>query len=167
MDNVVTILSDFSETTFSSSVLSLTQSDQHLCEAMLADVEMLRLVATHHLKQHRKKQLGQFLTPLPVAKLMVKMFQKLDLPHIHLLDAGAGTGCLSAAFVANVCRQKQRPLVLEVTAYEIDPTLIKYLRKTQELCNRECKANGITFKYHIHEADFIREACQPSTAWSF
>ncbi len=161
----MTILSDSSEATFSLGVLSLTRSDQYLCEEMLVDVEMLRLVATHNLKLHSKEQLGQFLTPLPVAELMVNMFQRLDLPHIHLLDAGAGTGCLSAAFVANVCRQKQRPLTLEVTAYEIDPTLIGYLRKTQELCNQECRANGITFKYHIHEADFIQEAVsllQPS-----
>ncbi len=148
---------DVSETKFPH-MLSLTDSERLLCEAMLTDAEMLRVVASHKLERHHKEELGQFLTPLPVAELMVRMFQKLDLPHIHLLDAGAGTGSLSAAFVANVCRQQRRPDLLEIKAYEIDPILSEYLRKTLQMCERECKANGIRFRYEIYETDFIKES---------
>ena len=46
-------------------------------------------------KQH---ELGQFLTPNPVAEFMASLF---DIPRseVHLLDAGAGAGALSAALV--------------------------------------------------------------------
>lgn len=128
------------------------------CKAMVVDAEMLRIVASQNLQSHRKKKFGQFLTPMSVADLMVRMFQNLDMPYIRLLDAGAGTGCLSAAFVAYICQQKKRPDSLEIVAYEIDPILVGYLKRTLEICDQECRAKGISFKYFIHEADFIKEA---------
>ncbi len=139
-------------------MLSLLNHDQDIYEPRMVDAEMLRILASYHLEPDRQQKLGQFLTPLPVAELMVRMFQRLDLSHIRLLDAGAGTGCLSAAFVAHVCEQQKRPDLLEVVAYEIDPILIGYLRKTLALCEQQCRTQGIIFKYFIHEADFIKEA---------
>ena len=44
-------------------------------------------------KQH---ELGQFLTPNPVAEFMASLFE-IHRTEVHLLDAGAGAGALSAA----------------------------------------------------------------------
>lgn len=125
---------------------------------LLGQVDLLRIAASLKQEQKQKGKLGQFLTPAPVAELMAGMFNKLDLPQISLLDAGAGVGSLLAAFVANLCQRKRRPTNLDIVAYEIDPFLIVYLHQTLKLCARECQIAGISFNYEIRDRDFIQDA---------
>lgn len=124
---------------------------------LLAEVDLHRAVASFKLRQNKKGLMGQFLTPASVAELMAGMFDRLDLPEIFLLDAGAGIGSLLAAFVTKVCQQ-QHTSSLRIVAYEIDPFLIGYLRQTLELCARECQHVSISFNYEIRETDFIEDA---------
>lgn len=137
---------------------SLSDSAKRAYGNLLTEVDLLRILASQELEKSQKEAMGQFLTTSPVAELMAGMFQKLDLPEISLLDAGAGTGSLLAAFISNLCQHQKRPRVLQVVAYEIDPILIKYLRQTLQLCARECKITGISFNWEIREGDFIEEA---------
>ncbi|MDZ8109182.1 MAG: N-6 DNA methylase [Nostoc sp. DedQUE12a] len=123
---------------------------------LLAEVDFCRAVASLKLKQDKKESMGQFLTPASVAELMAGMFNRLDLPEICLLDAGAGIGSLLAAFVNRVCQQQQTSS-LHVVAYEIDPFLIEYLRQTLKLCEKECQRVDISFNYEIRETDFIED----------
>ena len=125
---------------------------------LLAEVDLRRAVVSLKLRQDKKVSMGQFLTPASVAQLMAEMFNRLDLPEISLLDAGAGIGSLLAAFVAKVCQHRQQTSSLRVVAYEIDPFLIGYLHQTLELCERECENVGISFNYEIRETDFIEDA---------
>jgi adenine-specific DNA-methyltransferase len=125
---------------------------------LLSEVDLIRSVASFKLEQSRKGAMGQFLTPASVADLMVKMFDKLESPHLSLLDAGAGSGSLLAAFVAHLCQRPQRPQSVSVVAYEIDAVLIKYLRRTLELSAEYCRNGGISFHYEIRETDFIEDA---------
>ncbi len=132
---------------------------------LLGEVDFLRITASLKQDQKQKGKLGQFLTPAPVAELMVGMFGKLDRPQISLLDAGAGVGSLLAAFVANLCHSQKRPANLDIVAYEIDPFLIGYLHQTLKLCTRECQIAGISLNYEIRDTDFIEDAVrllQPS-----
>ncbi|MBD2611799.1 Eco57I restriction-modification methylase domain-containing protein [Nostoc punctiforme FACHB-252] len=126
---------------------------------LLAEVDFRRTVASLQLTQDKKASMGQFLTPASVAELMAGMFDRLDLPEISLLDAGAGIGSLLAAFVNKVCQQKQT-LSLRIVAYEIDPFLIGYLRQTLKLCERECQRVNISFNYEIREIDFIKDTAK-------
>ncbi|OUL20873.1 adenine methyltransferase [Nostoc sp. RF31YmG] len=138
---------------------------KHSTRNLLHEVDLLRIAASLKLEQKHKGTLGQFFTPAPVAELMAGMFNRLNLPRISLLDAGAGVGSLIAAFVGNLCHQQQRPASLDIVAYEIDPFLIKYLHQTLELCARECQLAGISLNYHIRNQDFIQDAVrllQPS-----
>ncbi|MBD2529352.1 Eco57I restriction-modification methylase domain-containing protein [Nostoc flagelliforme FACHB-838] len=125
---------------------------------LLAEVDLRRAVVSLKLKQDKKASMGQFLTPASVAQLMSGMFNRLDLPEISLLDAGAGIGSLLAAFVEKVCQQRKPTSSLRVVAYEIDPFLIRYLHQTLELCKRKCENLGISFNYEIRETDFIEDA---------
>ncbi|MBD0264106.1 MAG: N-6 DNA methylase, partial [Tolypothrix sp. Co-bin9] len=125
---------------------------------LLGEVDLITIIARAKQNQKKKETLGQFLTPASVAGLMAGMFEKFDYPQISLLDAGAGSGSLLAAFVANLCHQQQHPINLDIVAYEIDPFLIKYLRKTLKLCARKCQLAGISFNYEIRERDFIEDA---------
>ena len=50
----------------------------------------------------RRAELGQFLTPAPVAEFMAGLFESAP-QAIDLLDAGAGAGALAAALVRRLC----------------------------------------------------------------
>ena len=119
--------------------------------------DFLRIDATRKLDPAKRIELGQFLTPAPVARLMASMFARRR-GHIHLLDAGAGVGVLSAAFVEQICRWKKRPSSISITAYEIDPLLAEYLVETLEFCRRDCEGVGIDFRAQVIREDFIESA---------
>lgn len=54
----------------------------------------------------RQEELGQFLTATPVADFMASMFESLP-RAVRLLDAGAGAGSLTAAFVSRLCDKNE------------------------------------------------------------
>lgn len=63
----------------------------------------------------KQRELRQFLTPHPVAKFMASLFG-IPRSEVHLLDAGAGAGALSAALIARLCREQRKPKRIAVTA---------------------------------------------------
>ena len=105
-------------------------------------------------KQH---ELGQFLTPNPVAEFMASLFE-IYRSEVHLLDAGAGAGALSAALVGRLCHQPRKPKRISITAYEIDAAQIKPLRARLDGCRRECERVGILFSATVLNEDFITAA---------
>lgn len=124
---------------------------------MLVDaVDFYRLDANRKLDPERRAELGQFMTPPATARLMASMFEaKAD--TLKLLDAGAGVGSLTAAFVDEVCRRDHKPRSIHATAYEIDSTLTEYLRSTLNECRRTCADHGISFDFDLIECDFVDE----------
>ena len=109
-------------------------------------LDRVRLEANRRLNSERKAELGQFMTPESVAKFMAGLFSDRTGP-VRLLDAGAGFGSLTAAFLNrwgsdDVC----------ATVYEIDETLRSHLRETLR-----AYSNG-GFEAAIIQRDFIRDA---------
>jgi adenine-specific DNA-methyltransferase len=104
----------------------------------------------------RQGELGQFLTPAPVADFMASLFGPLD-KVVRLLDAGAGAGFLTAAFVARLCAKRGDLHSIEATLFEIDPVIQGALAATMTDCLRMCEEADIQFNFTIHEADFIQE----------
>jgi len=102
-------------------------------------------------KQH---ELGQFLTPNPVAEFMASLFE-IHQREVHLLDAGAGAGALSAALIGRLCREPRKPKRISITAYEIDAAQIEPLRARLDGCRRECERAGISFSATVLNEDFI------------
>ena len=118
-------------------------------------------VAPHnnfHMNARTKQQetLAQFLTPSPIGEFMASLFHVLP-AQVRLLDAGAGAGALTAAFVGNVCKCDCRVKSIAVTAYELDPEILPLLREKMEECMKWCRAARIEFTVQIHHADFIQE----------
>lgn len=105
----------------------------------------------------RRRELGQFLTPDPVAKFMASLFRTHD-RDVHLLDAGAGAGALSIALVRHFCRQPRPPERISLTAFEIDPILLPLLTITLEQCKKECREAGIQFSATVFSENFIKTA---------
>ncbi|HEX8440941.1 Eco57I restriction-modification methylase domain-containing protein, partial [Archangium sp.] len=121
---------------------------------LVEHVEQLRLAANRELDPEHRSELGQFMTPAPVARRMASFF-KVRRPHLRLLDAGAGVGSLTAAWVAEILSHPQRPESISVTAYEVDGLLVKSLRRTMELCEELCARYGVRFESTVHHANFI------------
>jgi adenine-specific DNA-methyltransferase len=70
-------------------------------DALITEVEALRVQATNQLSESTRVEFGQFLTPPRVAALIAELFPPAT-GDVHLLEAGAGVGSLIAAALANV-----------------------------------------------------------------
>src|SRR6266581_4123881 len=105
----------------------------------------------------RKQELGQFLTPATIGSFMASLFEAHP-AEIRLLDAGAGDGALTAAFVKRMCGSSRRPKRISVTAYELDEAIVDALERTLRSCRVECSRSGIEFSAELHSEDFIEAA---------
>lgn len=77
--------------------------------------------------QKHKAELGQFMTPSGVARFMASMFPPSSVQTCRLLDAGAGVGALSCAFLDRWLTGGFGFESVEATAYEIDGKLCGHL----------------------------------------
>lgn len=102
----------------------------------------------------KKSELGQFFTPKGIAVFMAALFANVD-GHCRLLDAGAGIGSLSAAFLDRWFINNLNFSRVDVDAFEIDHTLHTYLCQTLE--NYRDKGN---FGANIFDADFIHASVE-------
>lgn len=130
--------------------------------SLLETVERARREVARRLDPHRRVALGQFLTPASVALFMGSML-KASKPVLRVLDPGAGIGSLTAAFVAAMCRRLRRPEVIMLTAYEIDPKLIRHLRATLDLCRSVCDEAGIQLESRIIDEDLLEAGARTLT----
>ena len=97
----------------------------------------------------RKSQLGQFMTPPSVADFMASLFSLPKSGAIRLLDAGAGQGALTTAFIERLPGDRR----ISATAFEFDeeilPTLHANLATFRTRTSADCE---------LVEGDFIEEA---------
>jgi adenine-specific DNA-methyltransferase len=105
----------------------------------------------------RKAEFSQFFTPWPLARLMAGMFEQWDGP-LHLLDAGAGSGALSAAWVEQLCKHSSRVGSAMITAFELDSALIPSLEATLLECEKACANRDIVLTWSVRNEDFIAAA---------
>ena len=127
--------------------------------SLLAIADALRANHFPTAEPKRQKDFGQYLTSPHVADLMASMF-RMRASRIRLLDAGAGMGILSAAFVHWQLQKKVPPKRIEVTAYEVDAALISGLEETYEACRIACQQRGVEFSASIRNLNFIVEAAE-------
>ncbi len=96
---------------------------------LLDNADGLRRAVSIRTCPKHKAHLGQFMTPANVASFMAKLFPKSTIRKCRLLDAGAGLGALSCAFLHRWAIGGFPFAGVEVTAYEIDPAIRSYLTK--------------------------------------
>lgn len=124
---------------------------------LLELIDKIRRESSDSIETDKQIELGQFFTNSKIASLMASMFNE-GKSKIRLLDAGAGVGSLSAAFIAEMCCREDRPREISIVAYEKDSALLPYLFKTREICNSACKRLGIILNWEILNRDFINES---------
>jgi predicted RNA methylase len=93
----------------------------------LESADSIRREVTSRITRKRKAEFGQFMTPLSVASFMASMFPPCTLQTCRLLDAGAGLGALSCAFLDLWVTGGFGFEAVEATAYEIDDNLRGHL----------------------------------------
>ncbi len=127
---------------------------------MLSEVEQVRRRLSRNTDANKKSQFGQFLTPAATAAFMAGLFPPAE-GHCRLLDAGAGIGSLSAAFLERwrsgvLCFER-----VELDAFEIDDSLHSQLTHTV------ARYRGDDFSATLHGDDFIHAATEAITGGLF
>lgn len=117
---------------------------------MNLSIDYVRRIANGNLDAERRSELGQYMTPSAIADFMAALFDLRD--NIRLLDAGAGVGSLTAAFLDKALK---KDLYVDVETWEIDSTLRQYLKDVLE--HYEQQGKGKT-TYRINSSDFIEDA---------
>lgn len=127
------------------------------------DLERLDISVRLAAEPKRRADLGQYFTPSNVARFMAGMLKIPNPPsELRLLDAGGGSGILTAAVVAELCNRpnEERPSALHATVWEIDTRLTQDLRRTFEHCRAIGGAAGMMFTGEIRQENFILSAAE-------
>ena len=125
------------------------------------DLECLDISNRLMADQKRRAELGQFMTPAKVAAFMASMLE-VDPPpqELRVLDAGSGTGILTAAVAAELAARPahNRPAKIHAVAWEIDSLFEPLLHRTFKYCQEAAERSGMEFTWDVRCGDFISGA---------
>jgi len=121
-------------------------------------IEKARLEASSLLNPGRRADFGQFMTPRCTADFMAGLFDLSNCASIRLLDAGAGVGSLTVAFLEKGRTSGQKLNDVSVTAYELDEFLASYLSEEIAADQQLFHDAGIKFAADLIGSDFIESA---------
>ncbi len=127
------------------------------------DLERLDICNRLATDPKRRATLGQFFTPAVVARFMAGMLRLSDVgDELRILDAGGGSGVLTAAAIAEICGRPKRcrPLAVHATVWEIDSRLEEDLARTFDHCSAVCREAGIRFTGTLHQQNFVLAAAE-------
>lgn len=123
----------------------------------LRSIDELHRLASGELDPDRRVAFGQFMTPSAIANFMASLFQRWP-RHIQLLDPGAGVGSLAEAFATRFTSQAPAGTRLDITAYEVDPTLERYLCENLEALKARLHRSDRAANSAVLKRDFIDDA---------
>lgn len=119
---------------------------------MLSIVEQIRLKVSGRTDAKKKSQLGQFFTPANTALFMAGLFPASG-GECHLLDAGAGVGSLSRAFLERCITGSLSFKKIHLKAFELDDSIHNELQHALSSYIKKCD-----FSFEVIGSDFIEEA---------
>lgn len=119
---------------------------------MLEKIVELTNLYIENMPKKERKTYGQFFTSIETARFMTSLY---DIPtnkeRITVLDAGAGSGILSCAFVEWL-EQFDSVKEIELICYENDENVLTLLQNNLEYC----KENSTKIvKYYIRIENYI------------
>jgi predicted RNA methylase len=123
-------------------------------------LDAVRAEANRALNPSTKGSLGQFMTPSNVARFMAGLFTRWDLPALRLLDAGAGVGSLTAAFLDTWLRSGKSRGEALVSAFELDPVMRGFLEGALASYRDAARTTRRSLTTEIIPSDFIAEGVQ-------
>jgi len=114
--------------------------------------EKNRLKVSKRTDAKKKSRLGQYLTPATTASFMAGLFPDAS-GECRLLDAGAGIGSLSSAFLERCLKGNLTFASIRLKSFEIDSVIHEELRHALSQYNDLPR-----FSFEIIESDFIESA---------
>lgn len=117
---------------------------------LLDHADQVRRTVAPKTNRNHKAHFGQFMTPSSVARFMADLFPRSALSHCALLDAGAGVGALTCAFLDRWAAGGFSFAGVDATAYEIDPVVRQHLEATFAQY-----ASRLALTHHVIAGDFI------------
>ena len=125
--------------------LQRTKTDNMLNRILRNTAEFIESVP-----KAERKQYGQFFTSVQSARHMADMFHfDLSKPTISILDAGAGTGLLSAAAICHLAHKGYTGHI-HVVCYETDEKVLPILTKNLEFLKSE-----VDISYVVNTNNYI------------
>lgn len=100
-----------------------------------------------------RKTLGQFFTSPVVADYMASMLHKPKRKEISILDAGAGTGVLTAATAVHLLELGYK--AVHAVLYELDSTVITHLNQTMKVIENLYQSKKGKFTFEVRNIDFV------------
>lgn len=98
----------------------------------------------------KRKQYGQFFTNVTTAQFMAGMFNfDLSKPELNILDAGAGSGILSAAVIEKLIESGYKGKI-SLTCYETDERVLPLLKQNLDLLK-----SAYAISYEIIQDNYI------------
>jgi adenine-specific DNA-methyltransferase len=130
---------------------------------LLERAETNRRNVSPNIEQKKKSKLGQFMTPAPVARFMAGMFPKSKQHECRLLDAGAGLGALTCAFLDRWRGGGFAFNHVETTSFEIDDILREHLVATLQHYAEDgrIKTNVVAGDFILKTVLAMAEGCAP------
>jgi len=130
------------------------KSKQSIIELPTSYADKLGLLYTNNVSIEHKKALGQYFTPIEVAKLMAQ-FYHLDKEKIRILDPGCGIGILSCALIEFISDNFPNVKEIEVTVFETDLDILPYTEKCFSYLGKWLHRKGILLTQFVCVNDFI------------
>ncbi len=127
---------------------------------------MLALTVRNTAKLVREKskaenvRLGRLFTKKDTARLMADMLDIDNEKSVYtVLDAGAGTGILSAAVIERICKSSKSCKQIILTCYENNPDFLPMLYDNLERVRKKCRHDyGVKVYSTVYEENYITEA---------
>lgn len=110
----------------------------------LDTLDHVRQVFNDETKRSDRSEIGQFLTPVSLARFMSSLFEK-GREEVSILDPGAGAGALFATCVETLISKDNPPRSVKIVAYETDIAILPHLQDTLERCRSLCLSADIDF----------------------
>jgi len=117
--------------------------------------EMVQCKTTDYLStitKTKRKSLGQFFTPIPIACYMGKMAQ-FQGETVRILDPGAGSGILTASVIDNLIERGINRFVIDL--YENDDAVIPMLESNMRSLKESIISRNLVLEYSIIKKNFI------------
>jgi adenine-specific DNA-methyltransferase len=102
---------------------------------------------------HRRK-LGQYFTPVEVARFMARMYRPTT-NRLRVLDPGAGAGILACALCESLAAASKKIAEIELEAYETDDRLADCLNQSLRYAQAWLRTKDIALRFNVRREDFV------------
>lgn len=112
--------------------------------------------STAKVTRKEQKELGQFLTPVGIARHMAKRCASgIDADSVRVLEPAAGAGILAAAVVEELLDRSEPPSSIHVTLFELDHRLVPPLHALARKMREAGNDRGVSVSVSVKNEDFL------------